>query len=681
VYPITRRDDTLDTYHGVVVADPYRWLERPDDPAVVAWTEAQQRLTTDFLAASPCYERIRMRLQTLWDVPKCSVPFKRGNQYFVLRNNGLQQQPILYRQPTLTHDPQIVLDPNMFNADGTIAVTNYTISRDGTLLAYCVSHQGSEWQSIRVQHVATGETCPHTIEWCKFTRIAWKHDNSGFFYSRALAPDEISDSAHRNRNRIYRHTVGTPQSADHLVYDRADAPDLCFSPIISSDGAYLILDAWQGTCPENQIYYRPIDTTDPFIPLCEAADAGYTFIANVGEVFYIQTDLNAPCGRIIAIDIRQPQREHWREIIPEQEHALAQVTMAGGRLILVYMRDVQHEVRVYRLDGTLERVLDIPQHSAVVGLSGDVDDDEVFIAIESLLDARTVLRYTIADRSLVQMIRTEVNVPLADYKTQQVIYHARDTTSVPMYLAHHKDLVLDGNNPVLLTGYGGFGISLMPTFALPWLAWIEAGGVYAVANIRGGGEYGDAWHRAGMGVRKQNVFDDFIAAAEWLIAHGYTRPERLAIYGNSNGGLLVAACMIQRPELFGAVVCQAPLTDMLRYHHFTIGQYWIPEYGCADDSQDFAHLHAYSPLHNIRSQITYPPTLVLAADTDERVVPAHAKKLVAALQEIETTTHPILLRMEQRAGHGQGKPTTKVIDEYRDIYTFLFNVMGLQLPE
>lgn len=680
VYPEAYRGDTVEDYHGVRVADPYRWLEQADNPMSIAWTEAQQQLTASFLATSPYHEQIRTRLQTFWDVPKRSVLFKRGDNYFFLQNNSLQQQPILYRQDTLTHAPQIVLDPNTFSDDGTVAITNYTISKDGTLLAYCVSQHGSEWQSIRVHHIVSGQSFPEVIAWCKFTQIAWKHDNTGFFYSRALAPDEISNASHRNRNRIYWHTIGTSQSADQLVYEQPDVPDLCFSPITSSDGAYLILDAWHGTCPENQLYYCGVDEASSFTPLCDVADAGYTFIANIGSTFYIHTDLDAPRGRVIAIDLRWPQREHWYEIIPEQAGTLAHVTMAHNRLVVVYTHNVQHTVQVYHLDGTLEHRLDMPLHSTVVALSGHIDHNEVFLAIESFLDARTILRYTIVDRSLVQITRTEIDFPLTDYKTQQVIYPSHAETRVPMYLVYHKDLALDGNNPVLLTGYGGFGISMMPGFVLPWLAWLEMGGIYAVANIRGGGEHGEDWHRAGMGERKQNVFDDFIAAAEWLIAQGYTRPERLAIYGNSNGGLLVAACMVQRPDLFGAVICQSPLTDMLRYHQFTIGSYWIPEYECASDPRAFSFLHAYSPLHNIRAGVVYPACLVLTADNDDRVVPAHAKKFIATLQALDAGIHPLLLRFEHRAGHGQGKPIAKVIDEYVDVYRFLYNVFKLRPP-
>ena len=675
VYPTAQPDATVTEYHGVSVADSYRWLEQADDPHTQQWTAAQQQLTDNFLASLPYREQVRARLRGLWDVSKRSVPFKRGQRYFFLQSSGLQHHPILYCQNTLGDEPYVVLDPNKLSDDGTVAITNYTISRDGTRVTYCVSHQGSEWQMIQVLDTITLQVLPDRIEWCKFADIAWKHDSSGFFYSRMLAPDEVTDPVHRNRNRIYWHTLGTPQSADQLIYECPEAPDLCFSPIVSSDEAYLILDVWQGTRLENQLYYREMNSTASFTPLIDTADASYTFIATIGTILYVHTNLDAPRGRVIAIDIERPQQAYWYNIISEQTATLAQATLVQNRLVVVYTCDVQHHVHVYHLDGSLDRILDIPPHSAVVGLAGFIDDNEIFLAVESFLDARTILRHVVGGQEVERVTQTHVDFPLSDYRTEQITYRSPDGTSIPMYVVHHKELQLDGSNPVLLTGYGGFGISMMPSFMLPWLPWLEIGGVYVVANIRGGGEYGEEWHRAGMGQYRQHVFDDFIAAAEWLIAAGYTCREKLVIYGNSNGGLLVATCMVQRPNLFGAVICQAPLTDMLRYHHFTVGSYWIPEYGCADDPEDFASLYAYSPLHNIRPDVNYPACLVLTADTDDRVVPAHAKKFVATLQASSNGEHPLLLRVEHKAGHGQGKPTAKVIDEYSDIYAFLFHAL------
>ena len=678
IYPTTPQVDVIDAYHGTNVRDPYRWLEDDGSAATQEWVAEQNNRTRTFLDDIATREHIKARLTEIWDYPKYSVPYKRSGRYFFLKNDGLQNQAILYQQSDLQTEASIVLDPNILSVDGTAALTSQSISKDGTLLAYGISRHGSDWQELRVRNIDTGQEYDDVIYWCKFAQAAWKPDSSGFFYRRFPEPGTIPDGEQTFHSKIYWHTLGTPQSDDRLIYERPDAKELGFTPMVSEDGQYLILYLHRGTDPQNRIYYRPIDSDGPFIPLLDDSDARYLFIDNIGATFYFLTNLDAPRNRIIAIDINHPERSHWQEIIPEQDDPISFVTMANNRFVVAYLHDVHHQLMLYHPDGNLDCEIPLPSIGSITGLSGKRTDDELLFNFESFLAPPTTFRYDFATGTLSTFRTTPVNIDLAAYETKQVFYMSRDGTRVPMFITHKKGLELDGTNPVLLYGYGGFNNSLLPFFATSRLMWLELGGVYAVANLRGGSEYGEMWHQAGMLERKQNVFDDFIAAAEWLIDTGYTNSERLAIIGGSNGGLLVAACMLQRPELFGAVICQVPVIDMLRYHKFTIGRYWTGEYGNAEENPDhFQILYAYSPLHNIEAGTTYPPTLIATADTDDRVVPAHARKFAATLQAADSGYHPILLRVEMQAGHGLGKPTTKLIDELSDIYAFLVQVFDI----
>ena len=676
----TRRDNVVEDYHGTSVTDPYRWLENARSEETRAWAQAQNALTRQYLDAIDGREKLQQRFTDLWNYPKYSVIHKEGDCYFFSKNSGLQNQSVLYMEETLAGPPSLVLDPNTLSADGTVALTNQSFSKDGSLFAYGTSSGGSDWQEIRIRRVDSATDYDEVIHWSKFTTIAWQRDNQGFYYTRFPEPGSVPVEDQANFNRVYWHRVGTPQSQDQLVFERPDAKELGFFPTMSHDGQYLLLGVWHGTDPKNCIYYRKEGSDQPFVRLLDKADAHYDFIDNDDTIFYFHTTLDAPHGRIIAIDIAHPEPANWRVLVPEQEDVIALVERVNHQFVVQYMHDASHRLRLYNTDGSFAREIELPAPGSIMEMSGKPDDTELFINFTSYLYPPSIYRYDFSSGTLSLLHGSEVKFNVDNYQTTQVFYTSKDGTRVPMFLTHRKDLPLDGNNPTLLYGYGGFNISLTPSFSIPPLLWIENGGIYAVANLRGGNEYGEEWHQAGMLEKKQNVFDDFIAAAEWLIANKYTNKARLAINGRSNGGLLVAACMIQRPDLYGAVVCGVPVIDMLRYHRFTVGRYWIPEYGDAEhDPEHFKFLYAYSPLHNVKEGVEYPPTLILTADTDDRVVPAHSMKFAATLQGAQKGPHSILLWVEMKAGHGLGKPTSKMIEEESDVLAFLCKVFGMRV--
>ncbi len=677
-YPETKKVDVVDDYHGTKVADPYRWLEDADSEETIQWVEAQNELTFGYLHAGKTYENIKKRLTDLWNYPKYSAPSKKGDRYFFSKNDGLQNQSVVYMQESLDGEPQVLFDPNQWSEEGTVALSGMKLSEDGRLVAYAKSKSGSDRQTYYIRNVGSGKEYDEAIRWCKFTGIAWKHDNSGFFYNRFPEPGTVAKEDRNNFNKVYWHRAGTSQSEDSLIYEDPDNKVLTFHPIISDDGAYLLLYVSEGTDPNNRIYYRPVDSNKPFVKILNKADANYSPIYNEGSLFYFKTNLDAPRGRIIAIDLEKPGREHWKTIIPQQEDVLDYVKVVNNHFVTAYMKDAHHQLSVYNLKGDLVNTIDLPTIGSVQGLSGNPEDSDMFITFASFTYPPTIYHYDFDNNAMEIFRESEIDFDPDQYVSKQIFYRSKDGTRVPMFITHKKGLKPEGDNPTLLYGYGGFNVSLTPYFSISRLIWLEQGGVFALANIRGGDEYGEAWHKAGMLDNKQNVFDDFIAAGEWLIENDYTRPEQLAINGGSNGGLLVAACMLQQPELFGAVVCQVPVIDMLRYHKFTVGRYWAPEYGNAEKNPEhFEFLYAYSPLHNVESGKDYPPTLITTADTDDRVAPLHAKKFAATLQEKYKGDNPIFLRVETKAGHGAGKPTTKVINEVSDIYTFLFKTFGI----
>ncbi len=676
--PQTRRDATVENYHGTQVADPYRWLEDATSAETQAWSEAQSAVTRAYLDALPAREHIKTRFTELYNYPKYTVPSKHGDRYYFSKNTGLQNQFLLYKQATLDSDATLVLDPNTLSNDGTVALVNRAFSEDGKLLAFGTSISGSDWQEVRILRVDESTTFNEVIEHTKFSSLAWRHDNQGFYYSRFPNAGTVAEEDETNFNKVYFHTVGTLQSEDQLVFERSDAKELAFDPTVTDDGKYLVLNVWHGTDQENRIYYQQLDSTAPFVRLLDKADADYTFIGNDGPLFYFKTSLDAPRGRVIAIDIRQPQRAQWQELIPQQDDVVDFVLLAHQQFVVVYMHDAHHRIQRYDLQGQLLGEIALPTLGAIVEISGEAKESELFFSFTSFLFSTSIYRYDFLTEQVTLLHGSEINFDPNGYETEQVFYTSKDGTRVPMFLTHKKGLVKNGNNPTLLYGYGGFNISLTPAFSLVALLWVEHGGIYAVANLRGGGEYGEEWHKAGVLAKKQNVFDDFIAAGEWLIANKYTSTARLAINGGSNGGLLTATCLVQRPDMWGAVICEVPVIDMLRYHRFTIGRYWISDYGDAEhNAEDFAFLYAYSPLHNVKEGVHYPPTLILTADTDDRVVPAHAKKFAATIQRAHTGAEPPLLRLELKAGHGMGKPTTKIIDEKSDVLAFLFETFKM----
>jgi prolyl oligopeptidase len=679
IYPETRKGSVVDAYHGVEVADPYRWLEDADSAATQAWVARQNALTEEFLSGIPARARLASRLKELTNYPRYSSPSKHGELYFFWKNSGLQNQSVLYAQETLDGEPQIVINPNTLSADGTVAVSTTAVSWNGKLLAYGLSRSGSDEQEVRIRNIDTGREYDETLQWCRFTTIAWAHDGRGFFYSRFPDPNTVAAEDRMNYNRLYWHTLGTPQSNDKLIYERPDNKELGFAPAITEDGKYLIVYVYHGTDPRNRVYCRPLGSNAPFVKLLDEADAKYEFLGNQGGTFYFMTDLEAPRGRIVAIDLDRPQRTEWETVIPQGNDVIDYAGLIDSHLIVAYMHDVHHQLKVQRLDGSYVRDIALPCLGTVSALSGKQDDSEMFFTFTSFLYPSTSFRYDLRSDSLRVLHEPEIDFDTSEYKTEQVFCTSKDGTRVPIFITHKKGLVPNKDNPTLLYGYGGFNINIKPRFSTSTLAWLEAGGIYAQANMRGGSEYGETWHQAGMLEKKQNVFDDFIAAAEWLIENDYTRPEKLAIRGGSNGGLLVAACMLQRPDLYGAVICQVPVIDMLRYHKFTVGRYWVPEYGNAEASaEEFGFLYAYSPLHNIETGVDYPPILITSADTDDRVVPSHSKKFAATLQQKTPGANPILLRVDTKAGHGGGKPISKTIEEQADIYAFLFKTLDME---
>ena len=676
-YPPAARGNVIDDYHGTPVADPYRTLEDDDDPATRAWVAEQTALTESYLATLPERSGFRQRLAELWNHARVTPPVRRGAWLFFERNDGLQPQPVLYRQPAQgSGDPQVVLDPNTLSDDGTVALVSYSPSDDGGMLAYNLSSGGSDWQTVHVLDVATGTQLPDELRWCKFTGVAWLPDGSGFFYARYPAPGEVPEAAPSTHQRVCFHRLGTPQHQDALVHARPDEPGLGFRAVVDEQGDYLFLELWTGASARNGLAYRRLDApaNAPIEPLLDVDDALYQLLGNDGPVLYVLTDADAPRGRIVAIDARRPERDGWRELVPEGEDSIEAAALLGDRFMVNTLHHAHHRLARYALDGSPLGEVRLPALGSLSNLCGRRRDPELFATFSTFLQAASVLRVDPTTGEAGEFHRSDVDFDASAFETRQVFVHSRDGTRLPVFLTHARGLEPDGTHPTLLYGYGGFSISMTPTFNPSRLAWIERGGVYAHAVLRGGREYGDAWHQAGMLQRKQNVFDDFLAIGEWLVEQRYTRPERLAIEGRSNGGLLVAACLTQRPDLFGAVHCGVPVIDMLRYQRFTAGRFWIPEYGDAEaDAEQFAALLAYAPLQRVRAGTAYPATIVTTADGDDRVVPMHARKFVAALQHADAGRNPVLLRADGKAGHGFGKPTNKVIEETGDVLAFLWH--------
>ena len=679
-YPTISKSDQIDNYHGTAVADPYRALEDPDTEETKAWVEAQNQVTFSYLNEISAREKIKQRLTKLWDYEKYGTPFKEGESYFYFKNDGLQNQSVLYTLPTLESEPRVLLDPNQLSEDGTVALSGIAISENGQLLAYGLSSSGSDWQEWKVRDIATGEDIQDHLQWIKFSSASWTHDHQGFFYSRYDEPNEKTKLEDVNYyQKLYYHQLSTPQSADILIYHRPDEKEWGFGGSVTEDGKYLIISIWLGTDSKNLVFYK--DITNPnsqVIELINQFEADYSFIDNDDHLFYFRTDLNAPKGRIIAIDTKKPTSENWQEIIPQTLEKLESVSILNNQFVADYLQDAHSQIKIFDLQGNFIREVELPGIGSAGGFAGKRHDTETFYNFTSFTTPVSIYRYNMKTGESEIFRQPKVDFNADEYETKQVFYASKDGTNVPIFITHKKGIKLDGNNPTYLYGYGGFNISLTPSFSVSLLIWLEMGGVYAVPNLRGGGEYGEEWHQAGMKLQKQNVFDDFISAAEWLITNNYTKPAKLAIGGGSNGGLLVGACMIQRPDLFGAALPAVGVMDMLRFHKFTIGWAWVAEYGSSENAAEFATLYAYSPLHNLKPGTAYPATLITTADHDDRVVPAHSFKFAAALQAAHGGDAPVLIRIETKAGHGAGKPTAKIIEEAADKWGFLVRVLEVE---
>lgn len=679
-YPEAPRSDTSDDYHGTRVADPYRPLEDPDSKPTRAWIEAENKITDAFLGSIPQREALRERLTKLWDYEKFSPPGQKGGKFFFTHNTGLQNQSVLLVLDAIDGAPRLLLDPNKLSSDGTVALAGAVPSENGGLLAYGVAAAGSDWNEWKVRDIQTGDDLDDHLKWIKFSSASWTPDGKGFFYGRFPEPQEGEDLKAANyHQKVYYHRVGEPQSQDDLIWEDPEHKEWRADATVSDDGEHLILTLGKGTDAKHRILHRPLGAPDAEPKhLVGDFDAEYEFLDNEGPVFWFKTNKDAERGRVVAIDTRDPKPEHWVELIPEAEETLQSVDVVGDRFLATYLKDAHTVVRVFDLSGKHERDVELPGLGTAAGFRGKRSDRQTFYAFTSYTTPATIYRYDIETGESSVWRRPKLQFNPDDYETVQVFYKSKDGTKIPMFLTSKKGLKKTGDAPTLLYGYGGFNIPLTPSFSPSNLIWLEKGGLFAVANLRGGGEYGESWHQAGTKLNKQNVFDDFIAAAEWLIAENYTKTPKLAISGRSNGGLLVGACMTQRPDLFGACLPGVGVLDMLRFHKFTIGWAWVDDYGSSDDPEQFKALYAYSPLHNLKSGTCYPPTLITTADHDDRVVPAHSFKFAAALQAAQSCDNPTLIRIETKAGHGAGKPTAKIIEEAADQWAFLIKVLGVE---
>ena len=675
-YPETAKGDVVDNYHGTEVPDPYRWLEDDMSDETAAWVKTQNELTFSYLESIPFREALKDRMTEIWNYPKMGTPFKEGKLYFYSFNTGLQNQNIIYKKKNLGEEGEVFLDPNGFSDDGTVALAGLSFSNDQKFAAYGISRGGSDWREFFVKDVETGENLDDHLEWIKFSGMSWYQD--GFFYTRYAEPEEGDELKAANINaKIYYHRVGTEQSEDLLIHQDEANPEWGFGMGVTEDEQYMFLTVMESTSGI-AIAFKKAGLDDiPFTWLDKDFDDNYMPVGNKDDLLFVLTNNEAPLYRLIGIDLNNPSRENWVDIIPEQGKVLESATLAGGKIIASYIQDAHNAVYVYNLDGSMMHEVALPGIGSLGGFSGKMKDKTAFYSFTSFNYPTTTFKYNIEENISELFYTPEVDFDTEAYETKQVFYTSKDGTKVPMFIVHKKGLELDGTNPTLLHAYGGFNISKTPSFHTAWAVWLEQGGVFALANIRGGGEYGEEWHEAGTVLQKQNVFDDFIAAAEYLIDENYTSSKRLAIYGGSNGGLLIGTVVNQRPELFAAAIPMVGVMDMLRFHKFTIGRYWTVDYGSSDEPEQFKYLLDYSPLHNISDQKDYPAILVTTGDHDDRVVPAHSFKYAATLQEKYSGNNPVMIRINTDAGHGAGKPTDMVIREYSDVWAFIYKNMDL----
>jgi prolyl oligopeptidase len=680
-YPTAPTSDQVDDYNGVKVADPYRPLENPDSPESRKWIEAENQITFDFLKTIPERDGITKRLTEVWDYERFGVPFKEKDRYFFSKNSGLQNQNVLFTAANFSEKPRVLFDPNLLAQDGTVALADAEVTDDAKLMAYGLATAGSDWQQWKVRDVATGKDRQDLIDWVKFSNVSWKKDASGFFYSRYDKPDEKNKLRSQVYNhKLFFHQLGTPQSQDKLIYERTDQKEWLFNAGVTDDGRYLIITVQRGTDPKNRIFFKNlVDPNSKVVELLDKADAEYSFIDNDGPVFIFRTNLNAPLGRVISINTCKSLPAKIDEVIPESKDKLEAVSSVGDHFVALYLKDAHSAVRLFKFDGSRDGEITLPGLGTAGGFTGKRKDRETFYSFASYTTPTEIFRYDFDKSASALLFKPKAKFNPDDYTTEQVFYKSADGTRVPMFVSYKKGMKRDGQNPTYLYGYGGFDISQTPGFKPENLVWMEMGGIYAVANLRGGGEYGEKWHEDGMLNTKQNVFDDFIAAAQYLIDNKFTSTPKLAIGGGSNGGLLVGACMTQRPDLYGATLPNVGVMDMLRFDKFTIGWAWTSDYGSPQKPDDFNYLYTYSPLHHVAKGGCYPPTMITTADHDDRVVPAHSFKFAATLQAAQGCDRPTLIRIETKAGHGAGKPTTKIIDETADRWAFLVKELGVKV--
>lgn len=669
-YPKSIKSDQKDTYFGITVDDPYRWLEDENSEQTKTWVKEQNKVTFDHLAKIPYRENIKKRLEELWNYEKMGVPFQSGKRLFYFKNTGMQNQSVLYVKNLNDQSEKVLLDPNTLSADGTTSLATYAVSNDDKYFAYAISKGGSDWNEIFIIDIESGKTLKDHIKWVKFSGIAWQ--SNGFYYSSYDVKDEGKALTTKNEyHKIYFHRLGSDQKEDKLIYEDKKSPLRNFGASVDEDENFLFLSQSEGTSGEALYFKNLKEKNAKFIPIAEGFDSDFSIIKVIDGKFYVLTNDNAPNYRLIQIDSKAPEAANWKTIIPENKDVLQAVVFSNGRFILQYMQDASNRLKIADLKGKIEKEFELPTVGTVSGLNGDKNSSDVYYSFTSFLYPSTIFCYNMNTGNNQVFFRPKVSFNPEEYITEQIFYYSKDSTKIPMFITYKKGMIRNGENPVLLYGYGGFNISLTPGFRLTAVPFLEKGGIYAVANIRGGGEYGKIWHEAGTKLRKQNVFDDFIAAAEYLIANDYTNPNRLAIQGGSNGGLLVGACMTQRPDLFKVALPAVGVMDMLRFQKFTIGWAWTGDYGSSDNEEEFRYLFKYSPLHNIQEGVEYPATLVTTADHDDRVVPAHSYKFIATLQEKHKGDNPVLIRIETMAGHGAGKPTSKQIEEAADILSFM----------
>lgn len=685
-YPVARKSDQSDSYFGTTVADPYRWLEDTDSPETKQWIAAQNALTQQYLETIPERASIKEQLTRVWNYPKYAVPVKRGKDYFIVENSGLQNQGVLYVQRGLKGVRKVVLDPNTLSTDGTVALGTWDATENGKYLAYAVAAAGSDWEQIRVRDVERGVDLPDTLKWVKFSGIAWTKDHKGFFYSRFDEPTSGNAMLAKNTGqKLYYHRLGDAQAKDQLILERPDHPQWGITATVSDDGEYVIIYISDGTNPNNRIFFIDLGSggkpkiDNPLVTLVDDELSQNRVIDNAGDIFFLQTSQDAPLGRVVAVDINKPARKYWRALIPEGTDKMEQVELIGAHFIVSTLKDAHSVLQVYALRGNMVATVKLPGIGTVAALSGKPNEWEMFYAYSSYLQPTSIYRYDIEKRVQTPFLIAKVPIDSTAYETKQIFAAGKDGTKIPIFVTAKKGLTLDGSHPTILYSYGGFDINMTPGFSPSMMQWVSMGGVYAVAVIRGGGEYGRAWHEAGMLAKKQNVFNDFIAAAEYLISQKYTSSKKLAIRGGSNGGLLIGAIETQRPDLAAVALPAVGVMDMLRYQKFTIGGAWAPEYGTSDDSTQFRTLYAYSPLHNIKPGVSYPATLVETADHDDRVVPGHSFKFAATLQPAQAGPAPVLIRIDTKAGHGGGKPTSKQIDAATDELAFVAKNLGMSL--